>query len=37
MDMAILVEAQGEILDNIECQVSLCPLNICGNHCNRML
>lgn len=28
LDMAVLVEAQGEMLDNIEAQVSLYPLTI---------
>lgn len=28
LDMAVLVEAQGEMLDNIEAQVSLIPLTI---------
>lgn len=30
MDMAVLVEAQGEILDNIESQVCFCTLNLFG-------
>lgn len=28
MDMAVLVEAQGEILDNIECQVCYCTFTV---------
>ncbi|MQM18932.1 hypothetical protein Taro_051934 [Colocasia esculenta] len=28
MDMAVLVETQGEILDNIECQVGSCALHL---------